>query len=201
MAMRQQVMAGQFDEHKERVSLEAYLALLERDPEHKYEYLDGEVYMMTGGSPDHAIIGSNIARIFGTMLHGRRCIVYNSDLYVELTPTSRVCPDMTVSCDPRDRGAKDTVKYPSLVIEVISPSSEARDRGKKAQLYRSSLSIQEFLLISSEVPTAEVWRREKNGLWTVRTPGLADSIELTGLDIRFPVAEVFEDTSLITQEE
>jgi len=95
-------MAVYHDAHDEKVSLEEYFTILEKDPEHRYEYLDGDVYMMTGGSPNHSIIGGNMVRILGNLLEGRRCIVYNSDLYVELAENYRVCPDVTVSCDSRN---------------------------------------------------------------------------------------------------
>src|SRR5258707_3587000 len=85
----------------ERRSLEEFFALVKKDPEHRYEFLNGTIYMMTGGSPDHSIIGNNIGRILGNLLQVRRCIVYNSDLYVKLSDAYRVCPDATVSCDPR----------------------------------------------------------------------------------------------------
>jgi Uma2 family endonuclease len=142
-------MAVEHSAHYERMSLEEYLALIEQDPEHAYEYLDGRVYMMTGGSPDHSIIGSNLNGLLQAFLRGRRCIVYNSDVYVQLSDHYRVCPDATVSCDPRDRGAQEVIRYPSLVAEVLSPTTEARDRGQKSLQYRSCPSIQEYLLISS----------------------------------------------------
>src|SRR2546423_13981398 len=142
-------MAVWQNEHNERKSREEYFALLENDPEHCYEYLDGYIYMMTGGSPDHSIIGNNIGRILGNLLQGRRCIVYNSDLYIELSDNYRVCPDATVSCDPRDRGSKDAIRYPCLVVEVLSPATEARDRGRKSLQYLSFQTIYELLLITT----------------------------------------------------
>ena len=78
-------MAIQNDEHHERVSLAEYFALLKKDPEHGYEYLDGRIYMMTGGSPDHAIIGSNANGILRELVRGRGCIVYNSDVYFQIS--------------------------------------------------------------------------------------------------------------------
>ncbi|HTK11720.1 MAG TPA: Uma2 family endonuclease [Ktedonobacteraceae bacterium] len=187
--------------HDEKVSLAEYFATLEKDPDHRYEYLDGDVYMMTGGSPDHAIIGSNMVRILGNLLRGRRCIVYNSDLYVALTENYRVCPDITVSCDPRDRGAEDAIRYPSLVVEVLSPSTEARDRGRKSLAYRASQTIQEYLLISSDVPIIELFRREKSGFWTLFTLRLEDSVDLTSLNICFSAAEAYENTSFMEEED
>ena len=83
-------------------SVQEFFELIERDPEARYEYVDGKVYMMTGGKPGHAAIGANICRILGNLLRSRPCIVYNSDACVQLSETRYVCPDATVSCDPRD---------------------------------------------------------------------------------------------------
>lgn len=190
-------MAMQHEIPDEHISFEEYLAVIKKDPEHAYEYMDGEICMMTGGSPDHAIIGHNIGRLLGNLLQGRRCITYNSDVYVQVSEKHRVCPDVAVSCDPRDRGAQDAIHYPSLVVEVLSPGTEARDRGKKSLLYRSCPSIQEYLLVSSEEPLIELFRREKGGFWTLYTFDLAASIELTSLTVHFTVAEVYQDTSFV----
>lgn len=192
-------MAVWQNKRDERKSREEYVAILENDPEHRYEYLDGYVYIMTVGSPDHAIISGNVGRILGNLLQGRRCIVYSSDLYVELADNYRVCPDATVSCDPRDRGSKDAVRYPSLVVEVLSPSTEARDRGKKSLHYRTCPTIQEYLLVNSDSCLIEVFHREKNGFWTLYTLEQNDTVELRNLGIDFSVAEVYQNTS-ITEE-
>jgi Uma2 family endonuclease len=192
-------MAVEHSARPERMSFEEYVALVKQDPEHAYEYLDGRVYMMTGGSPDHSIIGSNLNGLLQVFLRGRRCIVYNSDVYLQLSEHYRVCPDVTVSCDPRDRGAQEVIRYPSLVAEVLSPTTEARDRGQKSLQYRSCPSIQEYLLISSEFPLVEVFRREKQGFWSLYTLGLDDTIELTSLGIRFPAADVYQNTSLLEE--
>ena len=183
----------------ERMGFEEYLSLIEQNPDHVYEYLDGRVYMMTGSSPAHAIIGSNLNGLLQTSLRGRRCIVYNSDVYVQPSEYYRVCPDVTVSCDQRDRGAQDVIRYPLLVAEVLSPTTEARDRGQKSLQYRSCPSIQEYLLISSEFPLVEVFRREKQGFWSLYTLGLGDTIELNSLGLRFPVAEVYLNTSFLEE--
>ncbi len=106
---------------------------------------------------------------------------------------------MTVSCDPRDRGAQEVIRYPSLVAEVLSPTTEARDRGQKSLQYRACPSMQEYLLISSEFPLVEVFRREKQGFWSLYTLGLADIIELNCLDLRFPVADVYQNTSFLEE--
>src|SRR5438552_2547807 len=109
-------MAVEHNASNERISLEEYFALLEKNPEHGYEYLDGRVYMMTGGTPDHSIIGSNMNGILRDRLRDRPCIVYNSDVYLQLSEQYRVCPDVTVSCDPRDRGAREVIRYPYMLL-------------------------------------------------------------------------------------
>jgi Uma2 family endonuclease len=182
--------------HNEKISLQEYFAILEKDPEHGYEYLNGRIYMMTGGSPDHSIIGSNTNSLLKTLLKGRRCIVYNSDIYFQISENYRVCPDVAVSCDSRDRGAQDAIRYPSLVVEVLSLSTEARDRGEKSLAYRANPGIQEYLLINSAYPIIELFRREKHGFWALYTLGIEDSVELTSIGVRFSVAEVYQDTSL-----
>lgn len=190
-------MALPHDKRDEYMTFEEYLALIERDPEHAYEYLDGQVYMMTGGSPDHSIICSNMNGILYHLLQGRRCIVYNSDVYVRLSEKSRVCPDVTVSCDQRDRGAREAICYPSLVVEVLSPGTEARDRGKKSLRYRACPTIQEYLIVSSEAPIVELFRREKDGFWTLYTLGPEDAVELTSLGVNFSVTDVYQNTSFM----
>ena len=192
-------MAVEHSAHYERMSLEEYLTLVEQDPEHAYEYLDGRVYMMTGGSPDHSIIGSNLNGLLQAFLRGRRCIVYNSDVYVHLSEHYRVCPDVTVSCDSRDRGALEVIRYPCLVAEVLSPTTEARDRGQKSLQYRSCPSIQEYLLINSEFPLVEVFRREKQEFWSLYTLGRDHTIELSSLGLRFPVVELYQNTSFLEE--
>jgi Uma2 family endonuclease len=190
-------MAIQHNARDERVSLEEYFALLEKDPEHGYEYLDGHIYMMTGGSPDHSIICSNTNGIVRELVRGRGCIVYNSDVYFQISEKYRVCPDVAVSCDPRDRGAQDAIRYPSLVVEVLSPTTEARDRGEKSLQYRSYPSIQEILLINAQFPIIELFRREKHGFWALYTLQVGDAVELTSLGIRFAVTDIYQDTSLL----
>ena len=193
-------MAVQHDSFDENLSFAEYLAIVGKDPEHGYEYLDGHIYMMTGGSPDHSIIGNNLGKILGNVLQGRRCIVYNSDVYFQVSENNRVCPDVAVSCDPRDRGAQEAIHYPSVVVEVLSPATEARDRGKKSLLYRSSLSVQEYLLVSTEAPIIELFRREKNGFWVLYTLQPGDFVELSSLGVHFSVAEAYQDTSLVAEE-
>lgn len=189
-------MAIQHNEHQEKISLEEFFALLESDPEHRYELIDGYPCLMTGGSPDHSIIGANITRILGEQLRKRPCIAYNSDVYIELEGEENcLCPDASVSCDRRDRYATKTIRYPCMIAEVLSPGTKARDQGVKADLYQGISSVQEILFIDTKIMRVKLYRREAD-YWIMHNFTHDDDIiELTSLNIRFPVAEVYEKTT------
>ncbi|HEY1354262.1 MAG TPA: Uma2 family endonuclease [Ktedonobacteraceae bacterium] len=188
-------MVIRYDEHQGKMSLEEFFALLEKDPEHRYELIDGYSYMMTGGSPDHSIIGANMTRILGEQLRHRPCVTYNSDAYIELADEANcLCPDASVSCDRRDRRATKAIRYPCLIAEVLSPGTKARDRGIKADLYQNIPTVQEILFIDTQVMRVQLYRRETN-YWTMHNFTHDDTIELTSLGIQFTVTEVYEKTT------
>jgi len=140
-------MAIQYDEHRERIILEEFYALLERDPEHCYELIDGYPYMMTGGPPDHSIIGANLTGIFREQLRKRPCIAYNSDMYIKLDGEENcLCPDASVTCDRRDRHATKVIRHPCIVAEVLSPGTKARDRGLRLICTRGCHPCKKFFL-------------------------------------------------------
>lgn len=187
-------MAVEYTKQNEEISLEEFFALVEGEPEHRYEYIDGYAYMMTGGSPDHSIIRANLSGLFRDLLRKRPCIVYNSDVYLQLAHRDCICPDVSVSCDRRDRNATKVIQYPCLVAEILSPGTRALDRGIKADLYQNCPSIQEILLVDTQVMRVQLYRREADG-WKIRNFTHDDIIELTSLNMQFPVAEIYEKTS------
>src|SRR5438552_3861421 len=146
------------------MSVEEYLALDRSSIETRYEYLDGEVRMMAGGTLDHATICLNIATVLRSSLRGRSCRVFPSDARVRVSETRYVYPDVTVSCDGRDRGQSDIVQSPRLVVEVLSPSTERHDRVKKFRFYQQCPTIQEYVLVNTAYPAVELLRRERNNL-------------------------------------
>lgn len=189
-------MAIQHNEHQEKMSLEEFFALLERDPEHRYELIDGYPSLMTGGSPDHSIIGANLTGIFREQLRKRPCIAYNSDVSIELDGEENcLCPDASVSCDRRDRHATKVIHYPCIVAEVLSPGTKARDRGIKVDLYQGMPSVQEILFVDTKVMRVQLYRREAD-YWIMRNfTHTDDTVELTSLGIHFTVAEAYEKTT------
>ena len=188
-------MAIQRNEHQERISLEKFFALIESDPQHRYELIDGYPYMMTGGSPDHSIIGLNVASTLRELLRKRPCIAYNSDVYIELNGEENcLCPDASVSCDRRDRHATKVIHYPCVIAEVLSPGTKAHDRGIKADLYQNISTVQEILFIDTQVMRVQLYRRETN-YWTMHNFTHDDTIELTSLGVQLSVAELYEKTT------
>ena len=188
-------MAIQHNELRERMSLEEFFALIESDPEHRYELIDGYPYMMTGGSPDHSIIGLNVASTLRERLRKRPCIAYNSDVYIQLNREENcLCPDASVSCDQRDRHATKVIHYPCVIAEVLSPGTKAHDRGIKADLYQNIPTVQEILFIDTQVMRVQLYRRETN-YWTMHNFTHDDTIELSSLGVQFSVAEVYEKTT------
>ncbi len=179
-------------EHTPIMSVEDYFELEEKNPDTRYEYLDGYVYMMSGGSANHATIGGNVYALLRSLLRGSPCRTYNSDMKVHVSQKRYFHPDVTVSCDPRDRGTADLIQSPRLVVEVLSPTTEARDRGRKLQCYLACPSIEEYLLIDSRSMRIERYRKEQKK-WIYDAFEVDDEVELPSLGIRFSVADVYED--------
>src|SRR5258708_25554467 len=137
------------------MSVEEFLKLRESDPDHRYEYIDGEVYMMTGGSVRHSRVGTNLTSILENLLGESPCVVYNSDACFQVAEERYVCPDVTVSCDSRDsdESAEEdelkTLQYPCFVAEVHSPSTTGLDLDIKSAFYQDYPTMQEFLFVGT----------------------------------------------------
>jgi Uma2 family endonuclease len=175
------------------MSVEEYLQMDRSSTEIRYEYIDGHVRMLAGGTLNHATISFNMARILHDLLRGETCRVFTSDAHVRVSETRYVYPDVTVSCDERDRGEVDIIQSPRLIVEVLSTTTEDFDRGKKFILYRECPTIQEYVLINAKRQMIEVFRRERNDLWILQVLGPGKQVELASLDVRFPVSAVYED--------
>jgi Uma2 family endonuclease len=136
-------------EEEARFTPAEYLAW-EEQQEIRYEYVDGEVYAMTGGTINHSQIAANLITILKNHLRGSGCRVLTSDAKVQtLAANSYSYPDVSVTCDERDRNASKYISHPCLIIEILSPSTEAYDRGNKFRRYRRSTSLQEYVLVST----------------------------------------------------
>ena len=185
--------------HTPGMSVEEYFELEENNPDTRYEYLDGYAYMMAGGSANHATISGNIYAILRSLLRGGPCRAYNSNMKVRVSEERYFHPDVTVTCDPRDRGVANLIQSPRLVVEVLSPSTEAHDRGRKLQCYLACPSIEEYLLVDARSMRIERYRKEQKK-WIYDAFEANDEVELSSFDVRFPVADAYEDVILDKEE-
>jgi Uma2 family endonuclease len=180
------------EQHKyPSISVDDYLILDDNSKSARYEYLDGELRMLAGGSTYHAAIMMNLSGIFHRELRGSPCRAYGSDMRLRLSETRSVYPDIAITCDKRDHVLSNMIHHPTLVIEVLSPGTEVVDRIKKFAYYRECPTIQEYMLVDSRRVQIEVCSRD-DGKWTLATYRVGDEVVLESLDIRFPVNEVYE---------
>jgi Uma2 family endonuclease len=153
--------------HVQRLSPEEYLKI-ERAAEFRSEYFNGRMHAMAGGSHKQAIIIGNLVSALHNELSKRRCLVTSSDLRVRVDPGGLYTyPDVVVVCgEPKYAdNQRDTLLNPVLIVEVLSPSTEAYDRGFKSAQYRTMESLQEYALVSQMEPRIEVFRRQAEGGW------------------------------------
>jgi Uma2 family endonuclease len=160
------------------LSAQDYLAL-ERQAEFKSEYFAGEVFAMAGASQRHNLIATNIIRTLSTQLLERNCNVYPSDMRVKISRIGKYTyPDIVVACGDElfEDGQNDTLLNPVLIIEILSDSTEAYDRGKKFEHYQSLESLQEYILISQDPYRLERYVRQDNRTWTYTEFHLVDDV-------------------------
>jgi Uma2 family endonuclease len=163
----------------------------------KHEYIHGRVYAMSGGTANHATIAVNVVSLLRGHVRGGPCRVYNSDMKVQVDDSGLFFyPDASLSCDERDRGTVAAVRFPTLIVEVLSPSTEAFDRGDKFAYYRANATLQEYVLIGSERVTVECYRRGPGELWTLRPFAAGDDVTIESVGFRCPVAALYEDVQL-----
>jgi Uma2 family endonuclease len=171
-----------------------YLAL-ERTAATKHEYVGGRVLAMAGGSPEHARLAGRLARLLGNAIEGRPCAVFSSDLRVRIAETNRATyPDLTVICGRRETAVDDddAIVNPTIVVEVLSDSTEADDRGEKFAHYRRLASLQEYVLVAQKAQRIEVYRREGDR-WMLTEHGPGTIVELPSIGARIPVDEIYRD--------
>jgi Uma2 family endonuclease len=173
---------------------EQYLEL-ERAAETRHEYYNGEVFAMAGGSLRHAVVSQNFARELGNALKQRPCLVMSSDVRIRVAVDGLYTyPDVVVVCDPPKfvDNRSDTLLNPTLLVEVLSPSTEAHDRGFKFAQYRTIEGLQEYVLVSQAEARVEVFRRQEDGNWLMSEAiGLDAICELRSVDCRIGLDEIY----------
>jgi Uma2 family endonuclease len=162
--------------------------------EFRHEYLDGQILAMTGGTIPHNLIGLNLATLLKSHLKGSHCRVFMADVKVKIALASSFhYPDVMVSCDARDRDAVQFIQSPCFIAEVLSPSTEAYDRGEKFRRYRQLPSLLEYLLIDTNQMMADLFSRNAQGRWELISYGEEDVLSLSSLNWQCPLASLYED--------
>jgi Uma2 family endonuclease len=176
-----------------RFTPEEYFAWEEQQLE-RHEYMDGEVYAMSGGTIDHGSIALNFGSLLKIHLRGRGCKTLNSDCRVSIVGSSKyVYPDISVTCDDRDKTTTQYITYPCLIIEVLSPSTEAYDRGNKFKMYRQNPSLQEYVLVSTDAIEIELFRRSDGDNWQIINYQAGDTVELKSVNLNMSIEQIYED--------
>lgn len=179
-----------------KLTIEEYIEF-DKNSEGRYEYFDGEVFAMAGGSPAHARIGLNITGTLREKLRGSKCEPFNSDMHIKVPAALPYrYPDASVVCgEPvfeEQLGVKLLVN-PLVLIEVLSPSTEGYDLGKKFTEYKSIASFQEYLAISQTIPHVIRYYRQANGFWVRHDiEGIESEVLLESLNVSLLLSEIYE---------
>jgi Uma2 family endonuclease len=180
------------------ISLEEYHEI-ERTSNIKYEYSDGRLYAMSGGTLEHSRIAGNMYVKLDAHLQGKRCRVYNSD--AKVLPLGgenpSYYPDVTVTCEPEDyKHGSTAIRSPHLIIEVLSPSTAYKDRGEKLFVYQSCPSVEEYVMVSTHCQQVEVYHREDAQQWLFRRYTAEQYVTLTSVGLTIPVSEIYASTDV-----
>lgn len=169
--------------------------------EGRYEYEYGEVIEVTGGKLENNEIALNLIVLIRSHLRDKGCRVLGGDAKLMTIPSNvYYFPDVVVSCDPRDRYAREFLQYPCVIAEVLSPATESRDRGIKLRNYLKIDSLQEYMLINSDSPSIEFYRRsDRTEVWEYLTINSSDltvndpKVQLASIDLNLPLSLIYEN--------
>ena len=175
-----------------QMTVREYIAYDEAS-EIRYEYIDGEIIPMTGGTVYHGIIMANASGELRQLLKGSDCVVISSDMRNRVNPTRYLYPDFCVVCGEMATDARAvTLWNPTLIGEVTSPSSIDRDRGEKRRYYQSIPSLQHYLVIDQHRVRVDLYSRGADGSWRSRQfADIAASLPLAALGCALPLAEIY----------
>ncbi|BAZ17128.1 hypothetical protein NIES4071_90060 [Calothrix sp. NIES-4071] len=176
------------------LTVEEYLKA-EECSDTRHEYVDGQIFAMAGASEEHNQVAGNIYAILRPHLRGTSCRAYISDMKVKVN-VQKVdifyYPDLLVTCDPNDR-ERYFKTNPSLIVEVLSNSTEVTDKREKRINYQNIKSLQEYILISQYEIKVELYRKDAQGNWALQILGKDDSLELKSVGLTLTMADIYED--------
>jgi Uma2 family endonuclease len=176
-----------------RFTADEYLAWERAQPE-RHEYIDGEVFAMAGGEDRNATVALNLAIALRQHLDGGPCRVYVSEVRLHVAASNAYFyPDLMVTCDAADAANRLAKSAPLLVVEVLSPSTGAYDRGDKFAHYRSVPSLQEYVLVDIDRRATDVYRKGADGLWVLHPFIGEQTVEISSVALAVPAATLFAD--------
>ncbi len=180
------------EKNYQKMTPEEYLEW-EAKQELRYEYIDGEILAMTGGTIPHNKVYFNLYTAVRPHLSQRGCEPYVADVKVQANENSRYFyPDLVVTCHPYDLKARDFIQHPTLIVEVLSPSTASYDRGNKFKYYRQIPSLQEDVLVDSESTLVEVYRRGEGKMWFCNYYEAGEAIALESIEFQCPIEFLYE---------
>ncbi|MEM9155230.1 MAG: Uma2 family endonuclease [Cyanobacteria bacterium P01_F01_bin.33] len=169
----------------------------------RYEYDSGEIWAMTGGTLPHNDLAINLLVALLPHVRKRGCRINMADAKVQVSDDGPYFyPDLVVSCDRRDCEATKLIRYPTLVVEVLSPGTESRDRGRKFRQFQRSVTLQEYVLVDYESERVECFRRsQENHFWIYEAFETGDVVRLESLEFECSIASIYEDVALFSESE
>ena len=171
----------------------------ENNPDRKFEFVDGQIFEMSGGTFEHSQIAVNLTREISTHLRRKACQIVNSDMHVLPSGSDdpSYLPDITVTCNPEDyqRGSK-AIRSPRLIVEVLSPSTFRIDRGEKRLAYQACPTMQEYLMVSSQRQEVEVLRRGADGEWKKTVYLAKETVQLLSIELSIAMNDIYENTGI-----
>ncbi|MEB3219491.1 MAG: Uma2 family endonuclease [Nostocales cyanobacterium 94392] len=176
------------------ITPEEYLKL-ELESNVKCEYIDGYAYAMAGANDAHVTVSGNLFALLRSHVRGSGCRVFISDMKARIEQINRYYyPDVMVTCDERDKENTTEKKFPCLIVEVLSDSTEAFDRGDKFADYQLLETLQEYVLINVKRQRIECFRRNNEGLWVLQSYVSENkSFELQSINFEMEMSAVYED--------
>ena len=176
-----------------RMTTDDYLVWEETQAE-KHEFVAGEVFAMVGARREHVVVSLNIAFALKQRLRGKPCHAYIADLKLRVEAADAFFyPDVMVSCDASDNKAEQFISHPTLIVEVLSDSTAAYDRGDKFAAYRKLDCLKEYLIVDIDARRVECFRRTADNDWLLHDYVGDVDCELSSLGFNLPLAEIFED--------
>ncbi|GCL42975.1 Uma2 family endonuclease [Dolichospermum planctonicum] len=182
-----------------KMTIEEYLAW-ELNQDIRYEYINGEVFAMTGGTIPHNDIALNLYTSLRPHLRPRGCRINVSDVKVQVTSKGPYFyPDLIVSCHSEDINARKFIQNPKLIVEVLSPGTSGKDRGEKFRYYLTIPTLQEYILIDSEKISVERYCRGEGRMWLYYPYTTGDMITLSSIAFEFPIEMLYDSVGLETE--